>query len=403
MTLDDARALDAADPLAPLRQRFILPDDLIYLNGNSLGPLTRDAAGNVDRLVCHEWGERLARSWNEAGWRDASTRIGGKIARVIGAAPEEVVVADSTSVCLYKLLAAAAALGPGDIAAEAHAFPTDRYIAESVAAQLGRSFRAVDRPEDAILAGTAVALLADVDYRLGDRFDMAALSARARDTGTQLIWDLSHSVGAVPIDLRRDGATLAAGCGYKYLNGGPGAPAFLYVARELQASLPSVIPGWWSHHRPFDFAPEHLAAEGITRFLSGTPPVIGLAALEGGVDVMLDADPPALRHKAMALWSLFVDELAWRCPSLVLRTPCDPARRGSHATFEHPQAGAIVRAAAAARGVIGDHRPPVFARFGLTPLTLRYADAWRAAEIIAEVVASEPWRDPRFAATTAVP
>jgi len=397
MTLDDARALDADDPLRGLRDRFALPEGIIYLDGNSLGPLPWITAERLDDLVHRQWGERLIRSWNEAGWTEAPTRIGDKIARLIGAAPGEVVATDSTSVCLFKLVSAAATLRDGAIAAQADGFPTDRYLAQTIAAQLGRPFRAVTDAGAALAPDVAVALLAEVDYRSGARLDMAALQARAAATGTHLVWDLSHSAGAVPIDLQAAGATLAVGCGYKYLNGGPGAPAFLHVGRPLQAMLPPVIAGWWAHDRPFDFSPEFRPASGITRFLSGTPPMLALAALEAGVDLMLEADATQLRDKGTALWTLFTDEVSRRCPSLVLRTPRDPAARGSHALFEHPHALAIVRAGIE-RGVIGDYRPTGLARFGITPMTLSYQDVWRAAAILGDVVNGEAWRDLRFQA-----
>jgi kynureninase len=395
MTLEEARTLDAADPLRGFRDRFALPDGVIYLDGNSLGPLPRRTAERLEQLVHHQWGERLIRSWNEAGWTAAPTRIGDKIARLIGAAPGEVVATDSTSVCLFKLLSAAAATRDGAIAAQADGFPTDRYLAETIAAQLGRPFRAVDDPADALAPDIAAAVLTEVDYRLGSRLDMAALSARAAETGTLLVWDLSHSVGAVPLDLGGAGARLAVGCGYKYLNGGPGAPAFLYVARDLQAGLAPTIAGWWGHDRPFDFAPTFRPADGITRFLSGTPPMLALVALEAGVDLMLEAEPAALRAKGIALWDLFTGEIARRCPALRLRTPTAPHLRGSHAIFQHDGALAIVRAAIE-RSVIGDYRPTGLARFGITPLYLSFEDVWRAAGILAEVVNGDLWRDPRF-------
>jgi kynureninase len=401
MTLNEARALDAADPLRDFRGRFALPPGVIYLDGNSLGPLPRATPERMDQLVRHQWGERLIRSWNEAGWTEAPTRIGDKIARLIGAGPGEVVATDSTSVCLFKLLSAAATLREGAIAAQADGFPTDRYLAETIAAQLGRPFRAVTDPADALGPDIAAAVLTEVDYRLGSRLNMAALSARSAETGTHLVWDLSHSAGAVPLDLHGAGATLAVGCGYKYLNGGPGAPAFLYVARSLQLALPPVIAGWWGHHRPFDFAPEFAPAPGITRFLSGTPSLLALTALETGVDLMLEADPLALRSKGIALWDLLTGELGRRCPTLELRTPRDPATRGSHAIFAHPHALAIVRAAIE-RGVIGDYRPPGLARFGITPLYLSHEDVWRAAGIIADVVNGGEWRAFRFQSGGAV-
>ncbi len=397
-TLEQARARDAADPLRGLRDRVKLPAGVIYLDGNSLGPLPRAAPQRIAEVVAREWGEGLVRSWNDAAWTQAPRRIGGKIARLIGAGEDEVIVADSTSVNLFKLVIAAAEGRGGAIIAERDAFPTDAYVAERAAALLGRPFRAVARTAlaAALADDVAVAVVTHVDYRTAERHDLAALTAAARVHGARIVWDLSHSVGAVPLDLARDGVELAVGCGYKYLNGGPGAPAFLHVARALQGRIASPIAGWWGHAAPFDFGADYAPHPGIERFAAGTPPMLALLALETGVDLMLAADAQALWAKSIGLYDLFAARLAARCPGLAIVSPADPARRGSHIALAHPHALGLVRALIA-RGVIGDFRTPDVARFGLTPLYLRHEDVWRAVEAIAAVVDGQEWRDPRFA------
>ncbi|UAK26238.1 kynureninase [Sphingomonas nostoxanthinifaciens] len=397
-TLDEARDWDATDPLRKFRARFALPDGIIYLDGNSLGALPHATAARLGDAVAREWGEGLIRSWNDAGWAEAPRRVGAKIARLIGAAEDEVVVADSTSVNLYKLLMAAAADRDGAIVVEADGFPTDAYVARAVATQLSRPFRVIPAADlaGAFTDDVSAAVVTHVDYRTAARHDLAALTGAARAQGARIVWDLSHSVGAVPLDLGRDGVELAVGCGYKYLNGGPGAPAFLYVARHLQARLASPIAGWWGHAAPFDFTADFRPSIDIGRFQAGTPPVLGLLALEIGVDLMLEADRHAIWAKACRLYDLFAERLRACCPGLALIGPTDAGQRGSHAAFRHPHAVEIVRAAIA-KGVIGDFRTPDIARFGLTPLTLRYEDIWQAVEILGETIASEAWRDERFA------
>jgi kynureninase len=393
ITRDEVRAWDAADPLAPFRDRFALPEGLIYLDGNSLGALPKATAARLRNVIEREWGESLIRSWNDADWVGAPRRVGAKIARLIGAEEDEVVVADSTSICLFKLLMAMGAAREGAILAENDNFPTDAHVAHRVAQLLGRNYRPTrrDRIAEALTGDVAAAVLTHVDYRTARRHDMAALNAR----GVPIVWDLSHSVGAVPLDLKRDGASLAVGCGYKFLSGGPGAPAFLYVARELQARLESPIAGWWGHRAPFDFSCEFEPAPDIARFLSGTPAILGLLALESGVDLMLEADAEARWEKSVRLHDLFATRIAAFCPDLERVTSEKAAQRGSHIAFRHPNALAIVRALIA-HDVIGDFRTPDIARFGLTPLTLRYEDVWKATEVISRVMAGGAWRDPRF-------
>ncbi|HYG29702.1 MAG TPA: kynureninase [Allosphingosinicella sp.] len=399
MTLDDAQALDAADPLRATRDRFAIADGLIYLDGNSLGVLPRAAVGRLRATVEQEWGERLIRSWNEAGWIEAPQRIGAKVAALIGARPHEVIVADSTSVNLYKLLVAAAKLsGRPALLTEAGNFHTDLHIASGAADLTGLRLDIAPRGEiDARLgADTNLLLLTHVHYKSADRFDMARLTARARAAGALTVWDLSHSAGAVPLDLNRDGAELAVGCGYKYLNGGPGAPAFLYVAEHLQERLVSPLRGWMGHAAPFAFTDDYAPAPGIARFLAGTPPVLGMAALESGLDAFAGVDMDALWEKSVALFGLFDRLMAERCPQMACISPRDPAQRGSHISFRHENAFEIIQALIEAE-VIGDFRAPDVARFGLTPLYLRFEDVWRAVDICAEILATERWREPRFA------
>ncbi len=335
-TIEDVRAWDRADPLAAMRTLFALPADVIYLDGNSLGALPCATADRMRTVVEREWGDGLIRSWNLSDWVGAPRRVGAKIARIVGAQADEVVVADSTSVCLFKLLMAAAERRPGAILAESDNFPTDAHVAARVAALLGREFRAVpaDRIADALTDDVAASVITHVDYRTARRHDMAAFAAR----GVPIVWDLSHSVGAVPLDLNGAGAELAVGCGYKYLNGGPGAPAFLYVARARQSELRSPVAGWWGHRAPFDFSTAFEDAPGVDRFLSGTPAILGLLALESGVDLMLQADPHALWAKSVRLHDLFASRMAALCPELGNVTPAAAAQRGSHIGFAHRQA-----------------------------------------------------------------
>ena len=391
-TLDEARALDKRDVLAPWRAAFILPDGVIYLDGNSLGPLPRATPARLAHVVEQEWGCELIRSWSNAGWLAAQMRIGGKIARLIGAAPGEVVVADSTSINLFKLMVAGARLRAGrrTLLIEAGDFPTDRHMAEAAARVLpGARVIAVARADllGAIDADTALVVLCHVHYRSGARHDMAAVNAAAHAAGALVLWDLSHSTGAVSVDLAGCEADLAVGCGYKFLNGGPGAPAFLYVASRLQASIETPLPGWFGHRAPFDFSAAYEGADGVARFACGTAPVLGLAALESGVDLWSGIDTDAVFAKSAALFTMFADLAARSCPALALITPSEPGARGSHISFAHPQAEAIM-AALLARGVIGDFRPPDLMRFGLTPLYVGFADIWRAGAALAEACAS---------------
>ncbi len=430
LSRDDCVARDRADPLAPLRDEFMLPHGAVYLDGTSLGALPRRTAARLADVATREWGEGLIRSWNDAGWIDLSRRIGDKIAALIGAGPGEVSVGDSTSVNLFKVLSAAVALQQADapdrkrIVSERGNFPTDLYIAESVAAASGLTLQlaATDELPDHLGSDVAVLMLTHVNYRSGRLHDMAAVTRAAQAAGGLVIWDLAHSAGAVPVALGN--ADFAVGCGYKYLNGGPGAPAFLWAnprhtARMDREQMRQPLSGWLGHAAPFEFAPSYRPAAGIARFVCGTPPVLSMAALECGVDVFAHADAAggmaALRDKSMALTSLFVERVESLCDGLglTLASPRDAHARGSQVSFAHEN-GLAVMQALIDRGVIGDFRAgeasagddPVLAadllRFGFTPLYTRFVDAWDAAGQLHDILRSEAWRAERFGRRSAV-
>lgn len=409
VTLADLEALDRADPLAPFREKFVLPEGVIYLDGNSLGPLPRATQARLAEVIGREWGEGLIRSWNDAGWMDLPLQVGAGIARLIGAPEGSVVVADSTSVNLFKLLGAALALRPGrrTILSEQGNFPTDLYIAEGIAAFRAAGHRVRSVPAGAIAsaldADVAVLMLTHVNYRTGAMHDMAALTRAAHAAGALVLWDLAHSAGAVPLDLAAAGADLAVGCGYKFLNGGPGAPGFLYAAPRLHADLRVPITGWLGHEAPFAFADGYRPAPGIARAIVGTPPILSLAALAAGVELMREAPAAQLREKSLRLFDVFSGLVAERCGGLGLRvlTPTDPARRGSQISLAHAHAYPVMQALIA-RGVIGDVRTPDILRFGLTPLTLRHADIWHAVEALRDVLARGTFRAAAFQVRRAV-
>ena len=401
--------LDRDDPMGPFRDRFDLPEGVIYLDGNSLGPLPRTTAKRLAEVVEHDWATGLIGSWNHAGWVEFPTRLGDKIARLVGAAPGEVIAADSTSVNLFKVLSAALSLRPGrpDILVEADDFPTDAYIAEGVVAQLGKGgqVRRVARAEvaDAVNGRTGVVLLCHVNYRTGELHDLTDVTRRLRSRGALVCWDLSHSVGALPVDLTAAHVDFAVGCGYKFLNGGPGAPAFVFAATRHLATARQPLEGWFGHARPFTFTASYEPGDGILRFACGTPPVLGLAALECGVDVSLDANLTLVRKKATALSELLIELVDHTCseqPILVL-TPRDPTRRGSQVSVTHPNAHEVCRALGA-RGVVCDFRPPDIVRFGITPLYLRFVDVFDAVARLAEVLDRREWDQAQFRERLAV-
>ena len=403
MSLEAAETLDAADPLAGYRDRFALPEGVIYLDGNSLGPLPRATVAASADIIERQWGDRLIRSWNE-GWIDAPSRVGAMIAPLIGADADEVIVADSTSVNLHKLIVAALRHDPARtvVLSEAGNFPTDLHVAEgAVAAVPGAELRIVKRGAlaEALDDNTALLMLTHVHYKTAERFDIKAWTARAHDAGAMMCWDLSHSVGAVVVELNKAGADLAVGCGYKYLNGGPGAPAFLYVAKRWQERLHNPLSGWMGHAAPFEFADGYEPAVGMKRWLTGTPSMLGLAALESGLALWDGVDMAVVEAKSAALWHIFY--AAGTAAGLECVTPADGSQRGSHISFRHPHAYEIVQALIA-RGVIGDFRDPDILRFGLTPLTLSHACIWRAGQMLCRIVESGEYRRSEFAARNAV-
>jgi kynureninase len=408
-TLQGVRRWDDEDPLRAFRQEFDLPPDVIYLDGNSLGPLLHAARARVEQVVAHEWGRGLIRSWNTCDWIGAPTRVGDKIAALIGAELGEVVVADSTSVNLFKLITAALDARPGRsiVLSEPGNFATDLYMIDGAIkarpAPARLRLEPADRVLSAIDADTALVLLTHVHYKTAAVHDMRAITERAHEQGALVLWDLSHSTGAIEVDLNGCGADMAVGCGYKYLNGGPGAPAFLFVARRHQAQLVSPLRGWMGHDRPFAFEDEYVPAAGIRRYLCGTPPMLGLLALEAGVDLLLRARITDITEKSRRLSSLFVDLVARTCPAGTLRlaSPRSASERGSHVSFAHSDGYPIMQAMIE-RGVIGDFRAPDMLRFGFAPLYLRYEDIWHAAHTLADVLSSGCWTHPRHARQAAV-
>ncbi|MBA2964099.1 MULTISPECIES: kynureninase [Ramlibacter] len=409
-SLQDCRALDAVDPLRPLRDLFALPAGVIYLDGNSLGPLPRATAARVARAVQDEWGEGLIRSWNSAGWFELPARIGDRIAPWIGAAAGEVVATDTTSVNLYKVLSAALTLAAQDaprrrvVVSERSNFPTDLYIAQALCRERGCELRLVEAEgiAAALDAGVAVLLLTHVNYRTGAMHAMADVTARAHAAGALAIWDLAHSAGAVPVDLHAADADFAIGCGYKYLNGGPGAPAFAWVHPRHADRFWQPLAGWWGHEAPFAFTPEYRPAPGIARYLCGTQPVLSMTALGCGLET-LEASLPlggmaALRRKSLALTDLFIALVEQRCAGAGLRlvTPRGHADRGSQVCLARDTGAYALVQALIARGVIGDYRAPDILRFGFTPLYLGFEDVWQAVEHLREVLATGEWQREEF-------
>ncbi len=420
-TLHDCQQRDAADPLRHLRNQFTIPDGVIYLDGNSLGVMPKKAAARAAEVVTQEWGQGLIRSWNTAGWFSLPQRLGNRIAPLIGAGQDEVVVTDSTSINLFKVLSAALSITAQDhpekrvIVSERSNFPTDLYIAEGLCKERGFTLQLVE-PEEIAVALTrdvAVLMLTHVNYRTGAMHDMAALTSAAHAAGALTIWDLAHSAGAVPVDLRGAGADFSIGCGYKYLNGGPGAPAFVWVNPRHADRFWQPLSGWWGHASPFAFTADYQPAHGIARYLCGTQPIVSLSLLECGLEGFEAAAPlggmAALRTKSLALTDLFIQLVEERCQGygLGLATPRDHAQRGSQVclTREHNAEGsgafAIVQALIA-RGVIGDFRAgdggihKDILRFGFTPLYIGYEDVWNAVEHLRQVLETAEWKKPEF-------
>ena len=436
-TQQDSRARDAQDPLRELRQQFTLPEGVIYLDGNSLGVLPNTTAERVAKAVTEEWGQGLIRSWNSAGWFDMPQRLGNKIAQLIGAAPGEVVATDSTSINLFKVLSTALSIAAIDtperkvLVSERSNFPTDLYIAEALCKERGLKLLLVDAQDiDAALTpDVAVLMLTHVNYRTGAMHDMQAVTAAAHLQGILCVWDLAHSAGAVPVDLNGAQADFAVGCCYKYLNGGPGAPAFVWVnARHAARDVWQPLAGWWGHSAPFAFTPDYQPAAGITRYLCGTQPILNMTALECGLDTVLAAGPmggmAALRKKSLALTDLFIELVEARCANhgLGLATPRAHAERGSQVCLSRAEGAYAIVQALIARGVIGDFRAgdpsPLrqaqdrpgsgrtgsldILRFGFTPLYTSFEDVWNAVEHLRQVLESGEYRQDRFNQKSAV-
>ena len=402
-------ALDAADPLGRVREEFALEPGLIYLDGNSLGPLTHAAARRVAEMLHGEWGKDLIKSWNLHGWIDLPKQLGAKIARLVGAHPDEVLVADSTSVNLFKL-AAAASRTRGTrrrIVSEAGNFPTDLYVLQGLCDLAGGGVELVVVPRDKILEAidedTFLMVLTHVHYKSGECFDMKAVTERAHAVGARMLWDLSHSAGALPVDLADSGTDFAVGCTYKYLNGGPGSPAFLYVRRDLHGQVEPVLTGWMGHDSPFEFDDRFRPAAGMTRHRCGTPSLLAFAALDGALDVFAEVSLADLRRKSLELSALFVAtvESGGAPEGLCFASPRDAARRGSHVVFAHRDGYAVMQALIA-QGVIGDFRAPDLLRFGFAPLYLRYVDVWDAAQALRSVLESGAHRAIATSARSAV-
>jgi kynureninase len=402
-------SFDRQDPLASLRDEFALPEGVIYLDGNSLGALPRLTLPRLNEVIGQEWGTGLIRSWNGAHWMEAPARIGDKIARLIGAKPGEVIVADSTSVNLFKLLAGALRLQPGRhfILTEASNFPTDLYIAHGLVDLLGGNHvvRAVQRAEieQSLDGSVAVLMLTHVDYATGEVHDIRRITAAAQKVGALMLWDLSHSAGALPIDLNAAQVDLAIGCGYKYLNGGPGAPAYLFVAKGLQDAMQSPLSGWMGHAAPFAFEPEYRPASGITRQLAGSPPILSMLALEVAIDLWLRVDQNEARRKSMALGDLFIQQVEETCRDLGVEVvgPREATQRGSQVSLRHQEGYRVMRALID-RGIIGDFRTPDLMRFGFAALYTRYVDVFDAVRGLREVLTSRAWDRPEYATRLAV-
>ena len=396
MTVDEATRLDADDPLAFARERFRLPAGVIYLDGNSLGALPAAAPLALKRTMEQQWGKDLIASWNKHDWIDWPTSIAAKLAPIVGAEPSELLIADSTSVCLFKLLAAAARARPErrTILTQKGNFPTDTYVAEGVADMLGLELKAVagDKVAKALNRDTAVVTLTHVDYRSASIHDMRAINEAARAADALVVWDLSHSAGAIEVDLNSSGCELAVGCGYKYLNGGPGAPAFIFVSSTLQETLRSPLQGWMGHAEPFAFDDGYRPAQGIGRFLTGTPSILALAALYVGLSTFDGLAMRDVQAKSRKLSQLFIEEVEVRCGNEVtLASPRDPESRASHVVFAHPNGYAVMQALIA-RGVIGDFRSPDVMRFGFAPLYVRYVDVFDAIAALEDILKTEAWK-----------
>lgn len=410
ITREDLAARDAADPLKPFRNRFDIPDGLIYLDGNSLGPLLNTVRDRVSDVVSREWGQDLITSWNKNHWMELAGRIGGKLAPMIGAQGHEVLAADSTSINLFKLLSAALKMRPDRrvILSEAGNFPTDLYIAEGLVSLLGGeySLRLMDKAEnlaDHLDEDVAVVMVTQVDYRTGRKLDMTAVTKQVQDAGALMLWDLAHSAGAFPVDLNGAKADFAVGCGYKYLNGGPGAPAFLFVADRHQAEIQPALSGWLGHASPFAFTNSYAPANGIARHTVGTPPVLSMSALDEALSLFNEVPMQDLLQKSRQLTGVFITLVEQECAGhgLELATPREDERRGSQVSFRSRNGYPIMQALIQ-RKVIGDFRDPDIMRFGFAPLYISYTDVWDAVAILRDVLETGAWDVDAFKQRAAV-
>jgi kynureninase len=397
-TVAEARALDAADRLAPLRERFLLPDGLRYFDGNSLGALPAAVPRTMSHVVDREWGADLIRSWRQGGWWDAPLRVGDLIAPLLGCAPGQVVVGDSVSVQLFNLMVAGVRLNPGRprLVIDADVFPSDRYLATSVTRMLGLELAELpmaEIPAELAARGDQVALVlaSAVDFRSGELWDLPAVTRSCHDAGALVLWDLCHAAGAVPVDLDQHGVDLAVGCGYKYLSGGPGAPAFAYVSRRHQDALDLPLTGWHGHDRPFDFSTDYVPAPGVGRARVGTPHILSLRSLEAALSVFRDAPVELIRAKSVALGAFFLDCLDAVPPELGLRciTPWEDSRRGSQVAVTHPRSDEVM-AGLLDRGVLCDERPPDLLRFGFNALYVSFEDVLVAVRTLDEAARDLP-------------
>lgn len=392
---------------AATKAMFHLPEGMIYLDGNSLGPLPRSATERVGGMMQNEWGNMLITGWNKAGWMRKSTDLGNRIGRLIGAEPDHVIVGDTLSIKVYQAVASALELNPSRrvVLSDNGNFPSDLYMADGLLKSLGDDYelRVVDPEavEENITDDVAVLMITEVDYRTGRKHDMRALTAKAHEMGVLTVWDLAHSAGALPVDLAGCGADFAVGCTYKYLNGGPGAPAFIYVAPRHAETARPALSGWLGHEAPFAFDLDYRPGRGIERMRVGTPPVLQMTSLEAAMDIWDGVDMDALRAKSMQLCDLFIAEVEAKCPQLELASPRDALYRGSQVSFKFHEGYAAMQALIA-RGVIGDFRAPDIMRFGFTPLYIDEGDVRAAVEIIADVMTNALWDSPEYKIRNAV-
>ena len=402
MTLEDIKALDAADPLRHKRDLFSIPEGVIYLDGNSLGVLPKATPDAMNDMLKRQWGQDLIRSWNSNDWINVPRRIGDKIGRLIGAAEGQVVAADSTSINIFKALSAASQLNSGRLVllSESGNFPTDPYMMEGLATATGNRMIVElvepSRIPDRLAPDVAVLLLTQTHYKSGKVWDMAEITHLAHEAGVLVIWDLSHSAGAIQVELDKCRVDFAVGCGYKFLNGGPGAPAYIYVAERHQSKVIPVLPGWMGHESPFSFNDIYAPGKGIKRFLCGTPGILGMCALEIGVDIFQSVDMGVIRRKSRQLGDLFISLVEENRMGFELASPRKADMRGSQVSIRHPGGYSIMQALIE-RGVIGDFRAPDIMRFGFTSLYTRYIDIWHAVSMLADIMNSNDWRDEKYA------